>query len=355
MIQLLKEISESTTALVGLSAFLATFIGSVMADEQDARLRQGAFGAIAGTSVGGLAAIMQKDPNLLLIGLFGSAVGAVLGWIVYLGLSLLATQKWARRVIEYHVGGLKGVREKLDLDNKNLLLSALNTWSQNFRGMVLRETSLIMQNTEKEAYDAWVEVTIRAWLTSLIDAFNLVLDAVAEKPEYRSRITLIVFGMNDGRIVGRHWITYAGHRQNHKKNDFGTDSYAYRVASGQENSPYFSTMEAASKHGEDRNNPSYSSFLVFQLNECAVLSMDWPSRIKEQDSYIDVANALIHMDVGPAIAKLLKRRVKPIAGEVGLGTLLTGPSNLATIGTKKEPEIRIEATQTETRGNRQQG
>jgi phage shock protein PspC (stress-responsive transcriptional regulator) len=111
MENLLIRISENPGALVGLSAFLATFIASVMADEQNDRLRQGTFGAIAGTSVGGLAAVFQKEPNLLLIGVFGSAVGAVFGWIIYLGLSILASRKWARSLIEYHVSGLKGVRK----------------------------------------------------------------------------------------------------------------------------------------------------------------------------------------------------------------------------------------------------
>src|SRR5437899_3628250 len=105
MIDILRKVISSPIALVGWSAFLATFVASVMADEQNDRLRQGTFGAIAGASVGGLAAIMQKDGNLLLVGVFGSACGGIVGWIVYLGLSGLASRKWARTLIEYHVSG----------------------------------------------------------------------------------------------------------------------------------------------------------------------------------------------------------------------------------------------------------
>src|SRR5438105_15055569 len=101
----LSEIIKSPSALVGLSAFLMTFVASVMADEQNERLRQGSFGAIAGSAVGGLAAVMQKEPNLLLLGVFGSACGAIVGWVVYLTLSLLASFSWCRRLIEYHLGG----------------------------------------------------------------------------------------------------------------------------------------------------------------------------------------------------------------------------------------------------------
>jgi hypothetical protein len=37
---------------------VATFVASVMAEEQDKRLRQGTFGAIAGSSMGGIAALI---------------------------------------------------------------------------------------------------------------------------------------------------------------------------------------------------------------------------------------------------------------------------------------------------------
>lgn len=339
MEELLIHISQSPSALVGLSAFMATFVASVMADEQNDRLRQGTFGAIAGTSVGGFAAVIEKEPTLLLVGVFGSAVGAIVGWVVYLGLSILASRKWARRLIEYHVRGLKGVREQIELDDRNLLLSALNVWSQNFRGMVLRETTLILGRSQSADYNDWITVAIREWLNSLIDAFNLVLDALAEKPEYRSRVTVIVFGTASGKTIGRHWISYAGHRQNHKKNEFGINSIAYRVLSNQLNSPWFITMESANQQGEDRGNPTYSSFFVYRLNDDAVLSMDWPGKILEQDPYVDVAKALVHLDVGPAIGKLLDTRTVPLAKEVRLEPLLdavSGPPTLVALASTRK-------------------
>jgi hypothetical protein len=109
MREILLKIVGSPTALVGFSAFLATFVASVMADEQNDRLRQGTFGAIAGGAVGGFAAIITGQQTLVLVGVFGSACGAIVGWIVYLGLSVLASWKWARTLVEYHVSGLKDV------------------------------------------------------------------------------------------------------------------------------------------------------------------------------------------------------------------------------------------------------
>lgn len=277
-----------------------------MADEQNDRLKQGTFGAIAGASVGGLAAIMQKDGTLLLVGVFGAASGAIVGWIVYLGLSVLASRKWARTLIEYHVSGLKGVRTRIDLEDERLLLRALTVWSQNFRGMVLRETQVILANRTSADLTQWVSIALRGWLTSLVDAFNLVLDALAEKADYRSRVTIIVFGLReDGEVVGRHWLSYAGDRQGHKQVDLTSKSVAYQVVHGDLNSPYFTSLENANQHGQDRGDRSYSSFYVFRLNDHAVLSLDWPKQIDENDDYISIARRLLSLDVAPAIGKLL--------------------------------------------------
>jgi hypothetical protein len=337
--EILLKIVGSPAALVGFSAFLATFVASVMADEQNDRLRQGTFGAIAGGAVGGFAAIIQKDGTLLLVGVFGSACGAIVGWIVYLGLSILASQKWARTLIEYHVSGLKGVRTRIDLEDRNLLLKALTIWSQNFRGMVLREIQVILANSLSSDYNQWVTVALRGWLTSLVDAFNLVLDALAEKSDYRSRVTIIVFGRrSDGEVVGRHWLAYAGDRQGHRKVDFDKNSIAARVISGEKNSPCFTTLERANQEGQNRGSTLYSSFYIFRLNNNAVLSLDWPKQIDEDDEYISVARRLLYLDVAPAIGKLLDHWHGALAAEVELesssvGTgAMTSPTSPAATG-----------------------
>jgi hypothetical protein len=350
---ILLEIVNSPAALVGWSAFLATFVASVMADEQNDRLRQGTFGAIAGTAVGGLASIMQKDGGLLLMGFFGSACGAIVGWIVYLGLSMLASRKWARSLIEYHVSGLKGVRTRIDLEDRNLLLKALNVWSQNFRGMVLREIQVILANTSSDDFNQWVTVALRGWLTSLVDAFNLVLDALAEKAEYRSRVTIIVFGIrSDGKYVGRHWLAYAGDRQGHRRVDFEKTSIASQVLSGERNSPYFTTLEGANQQGQDRGDKSYSSFYVFRLNNHAVLSLDWPKKIDEDDEYISIARRLLYLDVAPGIGKLLDLWHGPLPTEVELMDSLqevAGTSSVQGISVKAvaqsgEPAVQMPGT-----------
>ena len=89
-----------------------------------------------------------------------------------------------------------------------------------------------------------------------MDAFNLVLDALAEKSEYRSRITIIAFGRReDGKVFGRHWLAYAGDRQGHRKVDFDENSIAAKVVSGEKNSPCFTTLERANQEAEQRQHP----------------------------------------------------------------------------------------------------
>jgi hypothetical protein len=340
MRDLLLKIVGNPSALVGISSFLATFIASVMANEQNARLRNGTFGTIAGGAVGGFAAIIGGDKTLVLVGIFGSASGAIIGWLVYLCLSLLATLKWARPLIEYQVSGLKGVSERIDLEDRNLLLKALTVWSQNFRGMVLREVQVILANASCSDYNQWVAVALRGWLTSLVDAFNLVLDALAMKSDYRTRVTLIVFGQRpDGAFVGRHWLAYAGDRQGHRKMDFDNRSIAAQVLAGSQNSPCFKTLQLANKDGQDRGTDLYASFYIFRLNDHAVLSLDWPGKIEENDDYISVARRLLYMDVAPAIGKLLDEWHGPLAKVVELQPAAKAPiaSEPAPVKVSREP------------------
>jgi hypothetical protein len=338
MREILLKIVGSPTALVGFSAFVATFVASVMADEQNDRLRQGTFGAIAGGAVGGFAGIIKGDGMLLLVGVFGSACGAMVGWIVYLGLSMLASQKWARTLVEYHVSGLKGVRARIDLDDRNMLLKALTIWSQNFRGMVLREVQVILANSASSDYNQWVTVALRDWLTSLVDAFNLVLDALADKSDYKSRVTIIVFGRRtDGEVIGRHWIAYTGDLEGHRKFDFDKKSIAARVVSGEEKSPCFRTLERANAEGQNRGSTPYSSFFIFRLNNNAVLSLDWPKKIDQDDRYISVARRLLHLDVAPAIGKLLDQWHGALAAEVELQSSSAGTSG-STTATSPAPQ-----------------
>jgi len=355
----LTELLANPPILVFLSALLATFIGSVMADEQSDRLRNGTFGAIAGSSVGGLAALLTKNQDLLLIGVFGSATGAIAGWLAYLALSVIASNKTGRRVLEYHVSGLKGVREQLKIDERNLLLAALSVWSANFSRMIAREREFILRGAIAER-NYWIQIIVASWLTGITDVFNLVFDALAEKPEYRSRVTIIVFGRRLGVVEGRHWISYAGRLPLHRKKPFPGHSIAFQVLCGKKESPFFERVSDANKEGQNRDKDSnkgqgqlvdsdeekkqdgglddttpksrersYKSFISFRVCENAVLSLDWPSQLKEDDPYVSVARDLFYLEIIPAISDLIQLWSGNLEAEVELDPLAQSQAQAA--------------------------
>ena len=70
-------------------SLIVTFVASVMGKDQQQRLDQGKFGLAAGTSLGGLSGLIEKQSGLLVVGFVGSAVGGLLGWLFYLVLASL--------------------------------------------------------------------------------------------------------------------------------------------------------------------------------------------------------------------------------------------------------------------------
>lgn len=93
------------TELMAITSGAATFVGFVAADEQQQRVKNGTFGALAGTSLGAVGAIANKSPDMLLWAAFGASIGAVAGWVVHLGLCMFAATPSGRRVLEYVSGG----------------------------------------------------------------------------------------------------------------------------------------------------------------------------------------------------------------------------------------------------------
>jgi hypothetical protein len=309
----------STEWLVGLGAGLGTFIASVMADDQRERLRNGTFGAIAGSFIGGLAALLSKNQNLVFVGVFGSAAGAVAGWLVYLALAYLASKPDGRRLVEYHINGLKGVTAQLAEDDKARLLAALNNWFGNYGRLVdVQRDRLVAQQTA-DNINQFIAIAIESWIRIVTDTFNLVLDALAEKRQYRSRITVIVFGKNsDGKAEGRHWKHYSGALPAHRNKPFDMQSVAYKVLAEIEPSPSFTTSSSADKRAQNRNSSAYHSFMVLRINDRAVISLDWPAEFDETDQYIQVMRSAFQLDIAPAMARLLECWKGDVAQDVGL-------------------------------------
>lgn len=309
------------TILVFLGAAVATFVASVMAEEQSTRIKNGAFGALAGSAVGGLAAIFAKDEMLLVVGFVGSAVGALLGWFAAVMLCLWASEfKVGRDVLTYLTGGFKGVREKLEFEADQPLLDALNSWSQDFARKMNRQRETMLQFPEGEQTNSFIQLIVSDWLVSIVNFLD-VLFGLAKRPKYRSRATLIIYGKQNGSVVGRHWVSAAGALASHKRRDFNDKSIGYKVLMGELSSPYFTTAAVAKQQGQDRGEERYLPFLTFRVCDSAILAIDWHDKLEPNDRFINRARVLFQNDVCPAIACLLKHWHGEIGQEVKLGPL----------------------------------
>ena len=310
-----------TAWIVFLAALVATFIASVMANEQDERLRNGTFGAIAGTSIGGLAALITSRHDLVILGFFGSAVGAVIGWGVILYLSRVARTPEGRDWLEYYVGGFKALRERIDLDDRQTLLSALAKWRVSFSKMIDEEKNEILALPHDANADFATKLVIRDWLVSSTEFFGLVFETFAKRPEYRSRTALIIFGMQNRNIRGRIWLSHIGSLHAYRPVDFDETSIAYKVAAGEIESPHFTTKEEAKQKGQERGREKYRPFYTYKLHKCAVLVIDWPDDLPESDPYVEVAIDVFRRDIGPAIEALLHHSSVPPSKLVNLDPL----------------------------------
>jgi hypothetical protein len=310
--------------MVLIGGALATFVASVMGEQQNDRLRNGTFGALAGSSAGGLAAIVKNEPNLVLFGFFGSTVGAFCGWLAYLLMSFLASTSWGRRLLVFHANGLPSVLDQIQRDDEQLLQSALEQWRHSFSLQLARQRAALQ--SDKHAGGPWMRFAIENWLAAAVEVFNLVLEALAKKPGYSFRVTIIVFGVEGGHVVGRHWLKYAGRQPDHRTRQFDDQSIAFRVLSEQCPTPYLAHTKDTAKQGQERGPRSYHAFYAFRLNEYAVLSLDWPGDLSEDDPYLRIARDFFHTELNPAITDMLSRWPVSPCAEVDLGTLATLPA-----------------------------
>jgi hypothetical protein len=310
--------------IVLLGAAIATFVASVMADDQQQRLRNGTLGAATGSAFGGLEALLHSQPALLAVGFLGSGVGAFSGWLIFLLLSLGAGTGRGRNWLEYYAGGFKGLREKLNLDDRQVLLSAFDSWHLSFSRITLKQRSSLLTFQKDSRVDQYSELMITSWLIILVDIFALIFKTLAHKPEYQSRVTVILFGRSGTEIVGEHWVSYSGSLAAHKPKKFGVDSIAYKVLKGGLPSPYYTTGNEAREKGEDRGEQSYRPFYCFRLNGSAVLSVDWPEDLKEdprKDEFVKRAVNLFQADIAPSIGMLLDRWSTSLQSNVELDPL----------------------------------
>ncbi len=111
-----------------------------------------------------------------------------------------------------HIRGLAGVHDQLIADTNTRLREALASWVANFARTIAREKDIIVHERKTKEVNASISLAIYNWLSTIVNTFNLALDAIAETPlDYRCRATLILFSCDDaGDWSGGHWISFAG-------------------------------------------------------------------------------------------------------------------------------------------------
>jgi hypothetical protein len=333
-----KRSYMTLTDLMAITSGCATFVGFVAADEQQQRVKNGTFGALAGTSLGAVGAIANKTPDMLLWAAFGASVGAVLGWIVHLGLCMFAASPSGRRVLEYVNGGLSSVKARLDRDDTELLLKTLETWTKSFGAQIARQAAAVGKMERSDVADDIRALIIRAWMASFVDAFNVIFSRSAGRREYRLRASLIVFGRESAEICGKHWIAYSGELPEHRDKPFTKTSIAYRVLSGDIASPTYQKLEQANKDGQDRGEHRYSSFYAFRVSAEVALAVDWPEEVVPEDPLVAAARNFVHVDLEDGIQALLQGWSHPISEEVHLSPLVAAAGAQPKISPLSGPE-----------------
>ncbi len=308
--------------MVWLGAALTTFVASVVGDEQNERLKNGTLGTVAGSALGGIAALLKNQQELLVVGFFGSAVGALLGWLAVLILSYNARTKDGRNWLEYYVGGFKGLRDRLALDDQDRLVSGLASWVAEFSVMIEGEKRETLSAPAASTTNVLIKTNLQSWLSTLANVLALVFATLANKPQYRSRVAIIVFGKEAGKVRGRIWLSHVGSLDPYRPVDLDETSIAWKVVGGSLVSPHFCTKAKAKQDGQDRGREEYRPFYTFRLTGDAAFIMDWPEDVAKDDPFVQVATNLVKANLGPAMTALLAHWTGEIAEQVKLETLV---------------------------------
>jgi hypothetical protein len=312
-------------------ALLVTFVASVMGKDQQQRLDQGKFGLAAGTSLGGLSGLLKNQPDLVVVGFVGSAVGGLFGWLFYLILAYQVVRSpRLESLVVFQAGGLEGLQKQLDVKSKENLRAGFGLWSEKFSRLVSIQKDELLKRVKDPHWEDEAVAMIQSWLTSAVDTLALVFGTLADKQQYQSRVTVIIYRLDPGKgkpqAIGKHWISYAGQLIPHSSGIlFDQTSIGYKVLRQEIASPYFTTRDIAQKDGQPRaDDSSYRPFITFRLNGHAIVSFDWPEQLSEYDDYVDSARSLFYSQITPAITNVLDSWPRPLADAAGIPLLTNG-------------------------------
>lgn len=323
--------------LIMFCGSLAITLFSVLsAKEQADRLKNSGFGALASSVISILITMLEKDKsdgtNVYLIAytFAGCALGALIGWLVILWIVNDATkrkQKNSLVKIELLYTGLSGVKTEINRRERQNILEFLKEWNSDFENTLCKEMT-----TEGDNYST----NIYTWLKINCDLYRIALKTFGKNindysiEDYQSRASLIIFGRNinesNSIIEGYHWISYEGVRPKFKRNTvFGVEHDAYKVITQEQPSifKHDPNNDKSPKRAINNNEGDYKTYLLFRVNDFCVLTIDWQSKIKDDDDIFDVLKSLFQKSICPKISEILEGKEVEILKTKNLIPLLT--------------------------------
>jgi len=314
-------------AIMFFGSLAITLVSVLNAKEQADRLKNSGFGTLASSAVSILITMLQKDNNFYLIAytFAGCALGALIGWIIIFHIVKKAAGKNKILMIELLYTGLSGVKEEIKKREHLNILEVLKEWNADFEKTISKNHFEIENDYSK---------TIYTWLKLNCDLYRVVLknfgknlnDCTAD--EFQSRASLIIFGQKNTNVdseEGYHWISYEGERPEFKRNFvFGKEHDAYKVITHEYPSifKHDPNKDKSPKRAVNNNDGDYKTYLLFRVNDFCVLTIDWQSKIKDDDDIFDALKNLFQKSICPKIAEILEGKEEEILKTKNLIPLL---------------------------------
>jgi len=319
-------------ALMLVGSFAITLFSVLSAKEQADRLKNSGFGTLASGIVSILITMFEKnnengaDIYLIAYSFTGCALGALSAWLIIYHIVKEAVKPEKQKdknkknkatlvEVELLYTGLSGVKAEITKRERQDILNFLKEWNFDFDKTISKEMAITDSDCFKVIY-TWLKLNCDLYRIAL-KTFGNNLDYSPE--DYQSRASLIVFGQReDNYIEGYHWISYEGERHEFKKcTAFKQDSDAYKVIS-QEYPSIF--KYDPNKTSTPRAGGDYKTYLLIRINNFCVLTIDWQSKIKEDDDIFDILKCLFQKSICPKIAEMIKDKQVEILNSKGLSS-----------------------------------
>lgn len=284
---------------------IITFLSHVLPQKDSDRLKNGAYGALASGIITLIISFVQKEQsiNYLVFAFYGSAIGALNGWLVYASIAFVVWIRYGSLLplVALITRGLESMSDEIiSIDNsepKNsfrYFLNRLNT-ELNIRLLTKDDVPLLDKATQsKFSPDALIELLtqrrnylisiVQYVLTTLVELLNLLFRTS------KFRASIIRFDKDEtGQYKnGNHWIFYYGAAPPYlESDDFGSNSQAKKfIQNPNDRSPkQFDLKNDNDKIELRRTADRYDYFTLFRLNEQCVLTLDWAKGKTGRDTF----------------------------------------------------------------------